>query len=132
MLADRILEMAQLTGAQAVRSAQCVFRVAYGFLQVHPGYGFLSENSKFARKCEEAGIVFIGPPASAIDAMGDKSESKRIMLDAGVPCVPGYHGENQDEQFLFERAKEIGFPLLVKFRRFPFPSFPSNESFSSG
>ncbi len=81
---------------------------------MHPGYGFLSENSKFARKCEEAGIVFIGPPASAIDAMGDKSESKRIMLDAGVPCVPGYHGENQDEKFLHERANEIGYPLLVK------------------
>jgi 3-methylcrotonyl-CoA carboxylase alpha subunit len=98
LLADRILETAKLTGAQAV----------------HPGYGFLSENSKFALKCQQEGIVFIGPPASAIDAMGDKSESKRIMLKAGVPCVPGYHGENQDEKFLFERAKEIGFPLLVK------------------
>ena len=98
LLGDRILEMALLTGAQAI----------------HPGYGFLSENSKFARACESAGIVFIGPPATAIDAMGDKSESKRIMIEAGVPCVPGYHGPNQDEKFLLEEAKKIGFPLLVK------------------
>jgi 3-methylcrotonyl-CoA carboxylase alpha subunit len=65
-------------------------------------------------QCEEKGISFIGPPASAIVSMGDKSESKRIMLAAGVPCVPGYHGENQNPDFLFEEAKKIGFPLLVK------------------
>ncbi|RPA81968.1 hypothetical protein BJ508DRAFT_414444 [Ascobolus immersus RN42] len=81
---------------------------------IHPGYGFLSENSKFARRCEEEGIVFIGPPASAIEAMGNKSESKDIMLKAGVPCVPGYHGTNQDPAFLLEEAKKIGFPVLVK------------------
>ena len=98
LLGHKILEVAKETGAQAI----------------HPGYGFLSENAGFATECQKNGVTFIGPPASSIVSMGDKSESKRIMLAAGVPCVPGYHGENQDEQFLLEQAREIGFPLLVK------------------
>ncbi|KAH8816871.1 3-methylcrotonyl-CoA carboxylase-like protein subunit alpha [Xylogone sp. PMI_703] len=81
---------------------------------LHPGYGFLSENSAFAKRCVEEGIVFIGPPWKAIEAMGNKSRSKEIMIAAGVPCIPGYHGANQDPQFLLEEAKKIGFPVLVK------------------
>ncbi|KAJ3736273.1 carbamoyl-phosphate synthase L chain, ATP binding domain-containing protein [Lentinula guzmanii] len=95
---NKIIEVCHLSGAQAV----------------HPGYGFLSENAQFAKRLSEEGIVFIGPPASAIISMGSKSESKNIMSSAGVPCVPGYHGHNQDPEFLFEKAKEIGFPVLIK------------------
>ncbi|KAL0068497.1 hypothetical protein AAF712_004575 [Marasmius tenuissimus] len=95
---DKIVEVCRRSGAQAV----------------HPGYGFLSENAKFAELLSEEGIVFIGPPASSIVSMGSKSESKNIMLAAGVPCVPGYHGKNQDPDFLYEQAKQIGFPVLIK------------------
>ncbi|KAJ3563579.1 hypothetical protein NP233_g8852 [Leucocoprinus birnbaumii] len=95
---DRIIEVCHRSGAQAV----------------HPGYGFLSENAKFAERLAEEGIVFIGPPANAIISMGSKSESKNIMSGAGVPCVPGYHGDNQDPAFLYEKAREIGFPVLIK------------------
>ncbi|HYD99268.1 MAG TPA: biotin carboxylase N-terminal domain-containing protein, partial [Alphaproteobacteria bacterium] len=76
---DRIIAAAKASGAEAI----------------HPGYGFLSENAAFAEACAEAGIVFIGPPASAIRAMGDKASSKALMAEAGVPLVPGYHGEDQ-------------------------------------
>eukprot|EP01031_Cornospumella_fuschlensis_P044004 gene44003-biopygen35105 len=81
---------------------------------VHPGYGFLSENADFAEACAAAGIAFIGPPASAIRAMGSKAESKRLMVAAGVPTVPGYHGEAQDEATLAAEAERIGFPVLIK------------------
>ncbi|WP_135469393.1 acetyl/propionyl/methylcrotonyl-CoA carboxylase subunit alpha [Crenalkalicoccus roseus] len=96
--ADRILEAARAAGAEAI----------------HPGYGFLSENADFAEACAEAGIAFVGPPASAIRAMGSKAESKRLMEQAGVPIVPGYHGENQDEAHLAEQAARIGYPVLIK------------------
>ncbi|KAM6498826.1 Carbamoyl-phosphate synthase L chain, ATP binding domain containing protein [Amanita muscaria] len=95
---DKIIEVCHRSGAQAV----------------HPGYGFLSENATFAEKLAQQGLVFIGPPASAIVSMGSKSESKNIMSAAGVPCVPGYHGDNQDPTFLYEEAKKIGFPVLIK------------------
>ncbi|KAJ2917817.1 hypothetical protein MD484_g2588, partial [Candolleomyces efflorescens] len=95
---DKIIEVCKKSGAQAI----------------HPGYGFLSENAIFAERLEAEGIVFIGPPASAIVSMGSKSESKDIMSDAGVPCVPGYHGSNQDPDFLFSEAQKIGFPVLIK------------------
>ncbi|KAL9636546.1 MAG: hypothetical protein Q9204_002220 [Flavoplaca sp. TL-2023a] len=85
-----------------------------GCLGIHPGYGFLSENSGFARKCVESRLIFIGPPWEAIEAMGNKSRSKEIMTDAGVPCIPGYHGVNQDPAFLKQEAEKIGFPVLVK------------------
>ncbi|KAF9076712.1 carbamoyl-phosphate synthase L chain, ATP binding domain-containing protein [Rhodocollybia butyracea] len=98
---DKIIEICQRSGAQT-----CLLT---GY-----SYGFLSENAKFAERLAEEGIVFIGPPASAIVSMGSKSESKNIMSSAGVPCVPGYHGENQDPEFLFEQAKLIGFPVLIK------------------
>ncbi|KAI8457289.1 carbamoyl-phosphate synthase L chain, ATP binding domain-containing protein, partial [Phakopsora pachyrhizi] len=81
---------------------------------VHPGWGFLSERAEFAERLKQSGITFIGPPSSAIISMGSKSESKRIMIEAGVPCVPGYHGSNQDPQFLKEEARKIGYPVLVK------------------
>lgn len=81
---------------------------------IHPGYGFLSENADFAQACQEAGIVFIGPSADAIRAMGGKSESKRLMEAAGVPLIPGYHGDNQDAAFLKAQADDIGYPVLIK------------------
>ena len=81
---------------------------------VHPGYGFLSENAGFAQACADVGLVFIGPPPSAIHAMGDKAVAKKRMIAAGVPCAPGYLGENQDDQHLIIEASKLGFPLLVK------------------
>ena len=81
---------------------------------IHPGYGFLSENAKFATLCAENNIIFVGPPASAIEAMGSKSAAKKIMGDAGVPLVPGYHGDNQDESTLKAAADEMGYPVLLK------------------
>ncbi|MDO9293856.1 MAG: biotin/lipoyl-containing protein, partial [Hydrogenophaga sp.] len=81
---------------------------------IHPGYGFLSENEAFANACAEAGLVFIGPPASAIQAMGLKAESKRLMESAGVPLVPGYHGADQDPHMLQHEADRIGYPVLIK------------------
>ncbi|MGJ7615050.1 MULTISPECIES: acetyl/propionyl/methylcrotonyl-CoA carboxylase subunit alpha [unclassified Variovorax] len=95
---ERILEAAKATGAEAV----------------HPGYGFLSENEEFARACADAGLVFIGPPPSAIKAMGLKAESKQLMEKAGVPLVPGYHGHDQNPQLLQREADRIGYPVLIK------------------
>jgi 3-methylcrotonyl-CoA carboxylase alpha subunit len=95
---DAILSAARETGAEAV----------------HPGYGFLSENEDFAAACGQAGVVFVGPSPEAIAAMGDKSAAKRLMEKAGVPLVPGYHGENQDAGFLRAEADRIGYPVLIK------------------
>ncbi|WP_279214390.1 acetyl/propionyl/methylcrotonyl-CoA carboxylase subunit alpha [Delftia acidovorans] len=95
---ERILEAAKATGAQAI----------------HPGYGFLSENEEFAQACADAGLVFIGPPPSAIRAMGLKAASKQLMEKAGVPLVPGYHGADQDPQLLQREADRIGYPVLIK------------------
>ncbi len=81
---------------------------------VHPGYGFLSERAAFAQACEANGIIFIGPPASAIEAMGDKAESKRRMIAAGVPCIPGYQDEEQSDSRLIKEAEKIGFPVMLK------------------
>jgi 3-methylcrotonyl-CoA carboxylase alpha subunit len=95
---DNILEAAKLSGAEAV----------------HPGYGFLSENADFAEACGRAGLVFIGPPPAAIRAMGSKSAAKNIMGKAGVPLVPGYHGDDQDPALLQDEADRIGYPVLIK------------------
>ncbi|MHB1114645.1 acetyl/propionyl/methylcrotonyl-CoA carboxylase subunit alpha [Acidovorax sp. JHL-3] len=95
---ERIIDAAKATGAQAI----------------HPGYGFLSENEDFAQACADAGLVFIGPPASAINAMGLKAESKRLMEQAQVPLVPGYHGADQDPALLQREADRIGYPVLIK------------------
>jgi 3-methylcrotonyl-CoA carboxylase alpha subunit len=81
---------------------------------VHPGYGFLSENADFAEACARAGLVFVGPPATAIRAMGLKDRAKALMQKAGVPIVPGYHGERQDGEFLKQEANRIGYPVLIK------------------
>ena len=81
---------------------------------IHPGYGFLSENADFAEACGQAGVVFVGPPPSAMRAMGLKSSAKALMQKAGVPVVPGYHGDNQSPKFLREKAYEIGYPVLIK------------------
>jgi 3-methylcrotonyl-CoA carboxylase alpha subunit len=81
---------------------------------VHPGYGFLSENAAFADACAEAGLIFVGPPASAIRAMGSKADAKALMRLAGVPVVPGYAGERQEADFLRQKAYEIGYPVLIK------------------
>ncbi len=86
----------------------------YNVDAIHPGYGFLSENSSFQQNIAKAGMIFIGPCAEAIELMGDKKESKVKMEQIGVPLVPGYHGENQDEKFLLDEAKKIGFPVLIK------------------
>src|SRR5690348_227887 len=81
---------------------------------IHPGYGFLSENADFAQACADAGIAFVGPPPSAIRAMGLKDQAKALMEKAGVPVVPGYHGELQEPKFLKEKAYQIGYPVLIK------------------
>ncbi len=86
----------------------------YSVDAVHPGYGLLSERAAFANALEKAGITLIGPPATAMEAMGDKKRSKQICEEAGIPLVPGYHGENQEADFLFEQAKKIGLPVLIK------------------
>ncbi|DBA73445.1 TPA: hypothetical protein ACH3X1_011478 [Trebouxia sp. C0004] len=95
---DRVLEVAKRAGATAV----------------HPGYGFLSENAGFAKLCQDNGIAFVGPPASAITSMGDKSEAKALMVKAAVPVVPGYHGSDQATDRLMAEGAKVGFPVLVK------------------
>src|SRR3954468_21696404 len=95
---ERVIAAARKTGAEAV----------------HPGYGFLSENAEFAQACLDAGLVFVGPTAAMMTAMGSKSGSKELMEKAGVPLVPGYHGEAQDEATLTKAAERVGFPVLVK------------------
>ena len=95
---ERVVAAAKKSGAEAI----------------HPGYGFLSENEAFAEACAQAGIVFLGPPASAIHTMGSKSGAKALMEKAGVPLTPGYHGDNQDAEFLHKQADAIGYPVLIK------------------
>src|SRR5436305_10292736 len=93
-----IIEVARQSGAEAI----------------HPGYGFLSENATFVEACEQASIVFIGPPAAAMRLMGSKSAAKQLAQSVGAPTIPGYNGENQDDAVLFEEAQRTGFPLLIK------------------
>jgi geranyl-CoA carboxylase alpha subunit len=95
---DAIVEAARTTGADAI----------------HPGYGFLSENTGFAAACAEAGIIFIGPPAAAVEIMGDKALAKRAMLEAKVPCIPGYQGEDQSDDTLIREAEAMGMPVMIK------------------
>ena len=95
---ERLLKAAGATSANAI----------------HPGYGFLSENASFARACEDAGIVFIGPSSDAIQLMGNKAEAKRRMIAAGVPCVPGYEGRDQSDEAFAKAAERIGFPVMIK------------------
>ena len=98
LVAEKILDAAKQTGADAI----------------HPGYGFLSENAGFADAVEKAGLIFIGPTARSIDLMGNKAAAKRRMIEANVPCVPGYEGEDQSDDVLVAEGKKIGFPIMVK------------------
>ena len=98
LVTERILEVAKKSGAECL----------------HPGYGFLSENAEFAEACAAAGVVFVGPPPSAVRAMGLKDAAKSLVEKAGVPVVPGYHGAMQDPTFLKEKAYQIGYPVLIK------------------
>ena len=98
LVAEKILDAAKQTGADAI----------------HPGYGFLSENADFSAAVEKAGLTFIGPTAEAIDLMGNKAAAKRRMIEADVPCVPGYEGEDQSDKVLVKEGKKIGFPIMVK------------------
>jgi geranyl-CoA carboxylase alpha subunit len=93
-----LIEAALLTGADAI----------------HPGYGFLAEREDFAQACQDAGLVFIGPSAKAILSMGNKAVAKGLMIAAGVPCIPGYHGKNQSEHHLSQEAGRIGYPVMIK------------------
>jgi 3-methylcrotonyl-CoA carboxylase alpha subunit len=95
---EKLIALAQRAGADAV----------------HPGYGFLSENAQFAKRCQDAGLIFVGPPASAIQSMGSKSASKAAMAAVGVPVAPGYHGDEQSASRLIEEAARVGFPLIIK------------------
>lgn len=98
LVGEKILEAARDSGADAI----------------HPGYGFLSENAAFAKSVAEAGLIFVGPPPGAVDLMGDKARAKRRMIEADVPCVPGYEGEDQSNDRFISAANEIGFPVMVK------------------
>ncbi len=98
LIADKIIDAAKATGADAI----------------HPGYGFLSENAEFADRCDQEGLIFIGPKGKSIRAMGLKGTAKKLMVDAGVPVVPGYHGEDQDPAVLKKAADDIGYPVLIK------------------
>lgn len=98
LVIEKIIEAAKISDAEAI----------------HPGYGFLSENSAFAKAVDDAGLVFVGPPIKAIDVMGDKARSKRAMIKAKIPCVPGYQDEDQSDERLITESMTIGFPVMVK------------------
>ena len=114
--ADEALRIGAAPAAESYLNIAAILAAAKaaGADAVHPGYGFLSERADFAQACTDAGFVFIGPSADSIAAMGDKAQAKRRMLDAGVPCVPGYLGEQQDDASLIGEAAKLGLPLLVK------------------
>jgi geranyl-CoA carboxylase alpha subunit len=114
--ADRSIRLGPAEAAQSYLDIERVVAAALesGADAIHPGYGFLSENAALPRACEAAGLVFVGPPAGAIEVMGDKARAKRAMIDAGVPCVPGYQGEEQSVKALTVAARQIGFPVMVK------------------
>src|SRR5688572_7469301 len=115
-MADEACRIGPPAAAESYLNAAAILAAAKatGAEAIHPGYGFLSENEAFAAACGAAGVVFIGPSPEAIAAMGDKSAAKRLMEKAGVPLVPGYHGEKQDAAFLEKEAARIGFPALIK------------------
>ncbi|HYM30728.1 MAG TPA: acetyl-CoA carboxylase biotin carboxylase subunit [Candidatus Cybelea sp.] len=116
----RVADQAVLIGPPPVResylniAALIAAATRSGADAVHPGYGFLSENDEFAEACSKAGLVFIGPTPAAIRAMGNKAAAKRLMIEAGVPCVPGYQGADQSDEKLAAEARRIGFPVMVK------------------
>ncbi|PPV05579.1 biotin carboxylase [Xanthomonas bromi] len=115
-LADEAVHIGASPAQQSYLRGEVILKAAHatGAQAIHPGYGFLSENAAFAEACVDAGIVFIGPPAAAIRAMGDKSAAKALMQRAGVPLTPGYHGDEQAPAFLRAQADAIGYPVLIK------------------
>jgi 3-methylcrotonyl-CoA carboxylase alpha subunit len=115
-LADEAYEIGPAAARKSYLAGDKIIALAkrVGAACIHPGYGFLSENAEFAESCAEAGIVFVGPPPAAIRAIGLKNAAKALMQKAGVPVVPGYHGDNQSPKFLKEKAYEIGYPILIK------------------
>ena len=113
-LADEAHEVGQGASGYLDQDAIVALAQRVGAKCLHPGYGFLSENADFADRCASAGIVFVGPPPAAMRTMGLKSSAKALMQRAGVPVVPGYHGDNQNPKFLREKAYEIGYPVLIK------------------
>ncbi|HEY6734569.1 MAG TPA: biotin carboxylase N-terminal domain-containing protein [Roseiarcus sp.] len=113
-VADEAHEIGEGANGYLDQAAIVALAKAVGAECLHPGYGFLSENADFAEACAKAGIVFVGPPPGAMRTMGLKSSAKALMQRAGVPVVPGYHGDNQNPKFLREKAYELGYPVLVK------------------
>jgi len=116
LLADAAIAIGPAPAAQSYLAADKIIAAAKQTKSecIHPGYGFLSENADFAQACRDAGIVFVGPPPQAIRAMGLKDRAKALVEKAGVPVVPGYHGERQEPKFLKEKAYELGYPVLIK------------------
>src|SRR3954471_1776715 len=115
-LADEALRIGSAPASESYLNIAAIVAAARqcGAEAIHPGYGFLSENEDFAAACHSARVVFIGPSAQAIAAMGDKAAAKALMEKAGVPLVPGYHGESQDDSLLGKEARRIGYPVLIK------------------
>ncbi|HBC53098.1 MAG TPA: 3-methylcrotonyl-CoA carboxylase, partial [Alphaproteobacteria bacterium] len=115
-LADEAVHIGPAPAAESYLDQQAILAAAArsGAVAIHPGYGFLSENAEFAEACAASGITFVGPPADAMRAMGAKDAAKRLMEAAGVPVVPGYHGEAQDPGLLGREAERIGYPVLIK------------------
>jgi 3-methylcrotonyl-CoA carboxylase alpha subunit len=115
-LADEAYRLGPPPPAESYLKIEALIEIARksGADAIHPGYGFLAENAAFAEACEAAGLVFVGPPPAAIRAMGLKSEARRLVAEAGVPLVPGFHDPDQDPQRLRQAAAELGFPLLIK------------------
>jgi geranyl-CoA carboxylase alpha subunit len=114
--ADEAVRIGPALVGESYLSAEKIIAAAKssGATAIHPGYGFLSENAAFVRAVAKAGLTFVGPPADAVDVMGDKARAKRRMIEAGVPCVPGYEGEDQAEKTFVAAAAKIGFPVMVK------------------
>ena len=114
--ADEAVRIGPPQARQSYLNAEAILAAARasGADAVHPGYGFLSENAAFAKACTDSGLVFVGPPAAAIDAMGNKARARDLMQAAGVPCVPGYQGADQSDDRLAAEAGRIGFPVMIK------------------
>ena len=115
-MADEAVSLGGATPAESYLRGDAIIAAALdkGAEAIHPGYGFLSENPDFVEAVEAAGLVFIGPSAQAIRAMGLKDAAKALMVKAGVPVVPGYHGDDQDDDLLAREADAIGYPVLIK------------------
>ena len=113
-MADEAVRIGGAEPAQSYLNIDAVIAAAKetGADAVHPGYGFLSERADFVKACAEAGLIFVGPPADAIAAMGDKAAAKKCMVEAGVPCVPGYQGDDQSDEILLAEAEKIGLDAI--------------------